>query len=264
MSKILENLQEELNQYHDGAIVDNKSRMVIHDGSYIYLYLKESGVLEKASYSPELYHFLARPSCCSYSYDYRKDRVQIELMSHRKTGNRYKPTLGGFIQRWYHNHLPLDDFLANVVNDTKRKSVDHANADRHNHCKWNLSDVTASQNSRKNELSFRIKPPYFCYIAVTPDGEYRVACGYTGGIMQCVQTYFLCRDIDSLTDLLKAIVNMKVPPAGIRRSGTPKEILNREPKAFCASENFSKTATYAEWLLSLDEDEFSEWIPIKS
>lgn len=153
-------------------------------------------------------------------------------MSHRKTGNRYKPTLGGFIQRWYHNHLPLDDFLANVVNDTKRKSVDHANADRHNHCKWNLSDVTASQNSRKNELSFRIKPPYFCYIAVTPDGEYRVACGYTGGIMQCVQTYFLCRDIDSLTDLLKAIVNMKVPPAGIRRSGTPKEILNREPKAF--------------------------------
>lgn len=51
MSKILENLQEELNQYHDGAIVDNKSRMVIHDGSYIYLYLKESGVLEKASYS---------------------------------------------------------------------------------------------------------------------------------------------------------------------------------------------------------------------
>ena len=94
MKSILAELQNELEQYHDDSVLDNKSRFIVHDEKYIYLYLKESGALEKASYTPELYHFMARPSCCSYSFDYKKERVQVELMSHQKAGKRYKPTLG--------------------------------------------------------------------------------------------------------------------------------------------------------------------------
>jgi len=260
MHQIIEELQNELDRYHDDSIVDNRSRMIVHDKKYIYLYLKESGVTETADYSKDLYHFMARPSCCSYSYDYQKDRVQIEIMEHWREGKRYKPTLGGFVQRWYRNKRPLDEFIAEVVNETRVLSVDHANADRHNHCSWNLSDVTTSQNSKKNALAFRVKPPYFCYIAVTPENEYRVTWGYEGGFLYGEWQYWICRNMDALIDLLQAIMNMPKPPARIRHSGTPKEIWEREPGALCASENFIETARYAERLLNMHEDEFAEWV----
>lgn len=259
MKKILEGLQEELNEYHDNSVLDNDSRLIVHDEKYIYLYLKESGVLEKASYTPELYHFMARPSCCSYSYDYKKDRVQVELMAHQKSGKRYKPALGAFLQRWYHNKLTVEDFLNVVSTETSEVSVDHANADKHNHCHWNLSDVTISQNSRKGTLSYQIKPPYFCYIAVTPNNEYRVFWGYSCNVFPLVGQYWICRDIDSLIDFLGAIMRIEKAPALIKQSGTPKDIWGREPGAYCASENFPRTAKYVELLLSMDDSEFNVW-----
>lgn len=259
MKKILNELQGELEQYHDDSVLDNNSRLIVHDGKYIYLYLKESGVLEKASYTPDLYHFMARPSCCSYSYDYKKDRVQVELMAHRKTGKRYKPTLGAFLQRWYCNQQPIEEFLKGVANETVKMSVDHANADRHNHCRWNLSDVTGSLNSQKNTLSYHIKLPYFCYIAVTHEGKYRVLCGYSDNFWHGEYQYWLCNDMDSLISLLREIMKIKKAPAWIKQHGTPEDIWNREPGSFCASEDFSKTAKHAERLLSMDESAFNVW-----
>lgn len=264
MQNILSKLQDELAQYNDDAVVDNDSRFIIHDEKYIYLYLKESGVLEKASYSPELYHFMARPSCCSFSYDYKKDRVQIELSTHYKTGKRYKPTLGAFLQRWYYNQAPIEEFIQAVVEETAKGSVDHANADKHNHCHWNLSDTTASRNSQKSDLSFRIKLPYFCFIAVTPTGQYRVLWGYYDGFAHAEQQYWLCRDMDSLIGLLGAIMQMENAPVWVKQSGTPKDIWKREPGAFCASEDFPKTAQYAERLLSMEESAFAVWTANKA
>ena len=259
MKKILEELQYELAQYQDDAVLDNDSRFIVHDEKYIYLYLKESGALEKASYTPELYHFLARPSCCSYSYDYKKERVQVELMAHQKAGKRYKPTLGAFLQRWYCNQQPVEEFLKAVVSETAGMSVDHANADKHNHCRWNLSNVTGSQNSQKGTLSYQIKPPYFCYIAVTPNNEYRVFWGYSCNIFPLVGQYWICQDIDLLIDLLGTIMRIEKAPALIKQSGTPKDIWGRNPGAYCASENFPRTAKYIEHLLSMDDSEFNVW-----
>lgn len=259
MKKILEELQNELAQYHDGSVLDNDSRLIIHDEKCIYLYLKESGTLEKASYTPELYHFMSRPSCCSYSYDYKKDRVQVELMAHQKIGRRYKPTLGAFLQRWYCNQQPIEEFLKKVVSDTAKMSVDHANADKHNHCCWNLSDVTERQNSQKGTLSYQIKPPYYCYIAVTPCGEYRVLWGYFDGFLHSEDQYWLCQDMDALIDLLRSIMRIERAPVWVKKRGTPKDIWKREPGAFCASEDFPKTAQRVEWLLSLDDSDFAVW-----
>jgi hypothetical protein len=259
MKSILAELQNELEQYHDDSVLDNKSRFIVHDEKYIYLYLKESGALEKASYTPELYHFMARPSCCSYSFDYKKERVQVELMSHQKAGKRYKPTLGAFLQRWYGNQQPIEEFLKAVVNETAQMSVDHANADKHNHCCWNLSTVSASQNSQKSTLSSQIKPPYFCYIAVTPSGEYRVLWGYSDGFAHLEQQYWICRDMDSLIDLLGAIMRIKKAPVWLKQSGTPKDIWKRDPGTYCASEDFEKTAHCVERLLSLDDSDFGVW-----
>lgn len=259
MSKILEELQNELAQYHDDSVLDNRSRFIIHDDKYIYLYLKESDILAEASYSPELYHFMSRPSCCSYSYDYKKERIQIELMAQQKTGKRYKPTLGAFLQRWYCNQKPIEEFLLDVVNETKKGSVDHANAGKHNHCRWNLSNVTGSQNSQKGTLSYQIKPPYFCYIAVTPDSKYRVLFGYSDGFLHKEQQYWLCNDMNALISLLKEIMKTKRIPAWIKQYGTPMDVRNREPNAYCASEDFAKTAQHVERLLSLNDSDFAVW-----
>lgn len=264
MYEILEQLQDELNAYNDDSVIDNRSRMIVHDGCYIYLYLKNSGTLETMNYSPELYHFLARPSCCSYSYDYKKERVQIELMAYKKAGKRYKPTLGGFMQRWYKNNLPLDKFLEGLPKETAKHSVDHANNDRHNHCKWNLSDVGGSNNSKKGVLSFNIKPPYFCYIAVTESEEYRVAFGYENTRKQGFTQYFLCKDIGNLITLLRAIMQIKKPPAWIRKYGTPWELWKADPKAICANESFRSATGNAERLLSMDESEFTIWTGVQA
>lgn len=264
MKKILEELQSELEQYHDDSVLDNNSRFIVHDGKYIYLYLKESGVLEKASYTPELYHFMTRPSCCTYSYDYKKERVQVELLAHKKAGKRYKPTLGAFLQRWYCNQQPIEEFLKAVVSETAGMTVDHANADKHNHCRWNLSNVTGIQNSQKGTLSSQIKPPYFCYIAVTPSGEYRVLWGCADEYWHLEQHYWICRDMDSLIDLLGAIMQTEKIPVWAKQSGTPKDVRMREPGAYCASEDFQKTAQCVERLLSLDDSDFSVWVTEKA
>lgn len=165
MDNIPQNLfdlaQCELAQYQDDSAPENKSRIIIHDDKYIYLFLKASGSKETATYTPDLYHFMARPSCCSYSYDYKRGRVQIELMTHKRSGNRYKPTLGAFLYAWYQNIQPLDDFLQNVPIITRESSIDHANADKHNHCDWNLSRVSVSQNSKKEFYHLRSSHPIF-------------------------------------------------------------------------------------------------------
>ena len=37
MKSILAELQNELEQYHDDSVLDNKSRFIVHDEKYIYL-----------------------------------------------------------------------------------------------------------------------------------------------------------------------------------------------------------------------------------
>ena len=71
MKQILQKLQAELDARGHGACVDNNSRMIVHDDRNIYLYLKESGMTEYVSYTPELYYLLASPRFCSFSYKYQ-------------------------------------------------------------------------------------------------------------------------------------------------------------------------------------------------
>ena len=185
-------------------------------------------------------------------------------MTHQKAGKRYKPTLGAFLQRWYCNQKPSNEFLESIVNETKVISVDHANADKHNHCRWNLSDSTFSKNSQKGTLSYQIKPPYFCYIAVTPNNKYKVLCGYSDGFLHREQQYWLCNDMDSLISLLREIMKVKRIPAWIKQCGTPEVVQKREPDAYCASEDFKKTAQCVERLLSLDDSDFAVWMANKA
>lgn len=107
MKQILQKLQAELDARGHGACVDNNSRMIVHDDRNIYLYLKESGMTEYVSYTPELYYLLASPRFCSFSYKYEMGRAMVELMPYYKSGRRYKRHLGTVLLQWYkHGNTP--------------------------------------------------------------------------------------------------------------------------------------------------------------
>ena len=260
MSEILMNLQEELDAYDDDAVVKNKSRMIINDGKYIYIYLCESGAIEYATYSPELYHFLTRPSRCSYSYDYNKERSQVELMQFPQiVGKRYKPRLSSFLYQWYINNDHTESFFKKLPNVTCSTEVDHANGDKHNHCVWNLLGVESSKNREKYDYSLRVKPPYYLYIAVTPEKDYRIEYGFENEFRHGQTLYLFCRNIDDLTALLQSIMAIDTAPIWMRHNGTPRQIYNAHPKEICACEDFHVAAHKAELLLAADPTLFTTY-----
>lgn len=195
MKQILQKLQAELDARGHGACVDNNSRMIVHDDRNIYLYLKESGMTEYVSYTPELYYLLASPRFCSFSYKYEMGRAMVELMPYYKSGRRYKRHLGTVLLQWYKHGNTAEQFInAYPTLDKAKLTADHINSDIHNHCVWNMDEVPTTANSQKSDLAARIKPPYFCYAAITPESIYRVCFGYRTDFFHGQELYLSCDD----------------------------------------------------------------------
>lgn len=249
-------LQAELDTYNDDAVVKNRSRIIVHDDEHIYIYLCRSGTLEYATYSPDLFHFLTRPSRCSFSYDYKKERSQVELMQFPKIdGKRYKPFISSFLYQWYMHKDHGEGFFASLREKTRSADVDHVNGDKHNHCTWNLLDSFGG-NRRKNNLPLRVKPPYYLHIVATPEKEYRIEFGYENNFYHGQTIYLLCENIDDLIHFLFSIMNLETPPVWIRRNGTPKQVYNTNPRGICKCECFKSATHTAERLLSADPSLF--------
>lgn len=262
---ILSNMQSELDSWGGRACADNASRLIVHDERTIYLFLKQSRQVEYASYTPETYYFMASPHYCSYFYDYKAGRAKVELMPHYNVHKRYKHNIATVMLQWYKQGLSADEFVRvfpYIVQELKdsKQTADHINSDTHNHCAWNLDQITSTANSQKSDYAARIKPPYYCYSALTEAGIYRICFGYKKplrfwGQELCIQ----CETPELFLDFLKKVMSMKKPAAWVRKYGTPAEIYKSEPKSVYASQDFAKADKYAEKLLSMEEDQFQNW-----
>jgi len=118
-------------------------------------------------------------------------------------------------------------------------------------------------------IQAEIKPPYYCYIVVMPDGDYCTEFGYmvpTNEFMGITgQTfYFHCQTINELNDFLQRVFNDfvavdKLPPQ-LSKWGNPQYIraTYKDQKVYYAG-NFEITAKVAEKLLSMEKEQFIEW-----
>lgn len=255
---ILSELQAELDAYGNGAYADRPSRLIVHDERHIYLLYKRYERVEVMTYSPEVYYFLCCPRYCSYSLDYKKMRILVEVQ-HRGKRGRYKTHLSRLMYQLYHNELPLDklvDILPTVAEETE---IDHANSDRCNHCFWNLSAMDKAVHQRKHDLAARIKLPYFCYYAVTTDAKYRVCFGYKTDFKWQQIFHVKCNTPELLIDFLTAVMDIDKASGWLRKYGTPTEVYKLDRKAPYAAEDFKQAACYAEMLLKMSDNNFIAW-----
>lgn len=251
-------IQAELDAYGVGGVVENRSRLIVHDESGIYILHKQSGQVEYTEYTPELYHVLCVPSICSYSYDYKKRRINVEIMRPQKSGKRWKNLLGRFIFFWMNNTLPTDEFLQNMPTE-ENISVDHVNGDKHNHSFWNLSGMSSKDNNRKREYASRIKPPYYCYSLVDSDNKYRVCLGYRNPWRQGQELRYICDTADLLIHFYKSVMKIPNAPGFLHRGETPFLIWKADKNRATAMENWKRARDYADYLLSLSAEDFEPW-----
>ncbi len=66
-----------------------------------------------------------------------------------------------------------------------------------------VDEVPTTANSQKSDLAARIKPPYFCYAAITPESIYRVCFGYRTDFFHGQELYLSCDDNELFTDCLR-------------------------------------------------------------
>lgn len=272
IERLVEQNQKELDEAGRGGEARRKSRTIIHDGKFIYLYQNNYGKEDYLIYSPKLYHYLAIPSKCTFRVN-TGGRTQVEFLEHG-----YSALLYRFI--YYFNEycekagMKIDQFVSEFKAISNKAfssgiEVDHANDDKDNNCYWNLSLMKSGENGRKNRLLANIKPPYYCFIVAMPDGDYRIEFGYiaphkeVAGIIG--QKWFIhCQAPGKLIDFLRKIftefVSVDQLPPHLADWGNPQYIraTYKDQKYYFAG-NFETTARVAERLLAMDAEQFIEW-----
>ena len=258
-------LQEELEAFGEGAVVDNPSRMIVHDDKRIFVLNKPSGQFEHSKYEPELYYTLCCPSVCTFSWDYQDQRMQVEIHIRQKNGKRWTRNWSRFLDLWYHKDCSVEEFLNNLpVGDEtipfrKQLTTDHVNEDKRNNCSWNLLEMTRSENSRKEKRVSRIKLPYFFYTAVDSKGKIRVHFGFMNSWHEGQGFFILCEDVNSLIELCEAIMKIDRAPESLKRDQTPYELWKADAKAAYAAENIEMAEREAALMLKMKEPEFHLW-----
>lgn len=258
-------LQSELDKWGGQACADNGSRLITHDDRTIRLYLKQSQQMEYASYAPNTYYLMASPNYCSYSYDYKAGRTKVELMPYYNAGTRQKHNVGTLLLQWYKHGGNIDEFVQmfpQIAEELRanKQTTDHVNSDIHNHCIWNLSQMTSIDNLHKTDYVARIKPPYYCYPIITADNKYRIRFGYETPFGQGQEMHIKCETSELFLAFLRSIMSMDRAAAWMRKYGTPKQVYSASGrKSFFAAQDFVKADKYVQQLLTMDESEFIDW-----
>jgi hypothetical protein len=271
---LVERLEKEYEGAESGVVVSNGTRDILHDEKYIYLYLKFGGVLEYLDYTPELYTFLATPGHCYFTLD-KSGRVQVELTEYARNGKpRFAPMLSRFAYYYYHAKEPLDVFAWKFAWISARESeagyqVDHVNNDVHNNCSWNLAAIPGygpGSNRAKSDYLARIKPPYFCYPVVMPDGSYRVSYGYIAPErdgeelrLRGWESYLICPDAAALCDFLRRFFEMEKAPDGLEAYGTPRERWKRDKRGVYFAGDFGTAEKQYQKLAAMPQIAFQVW-----
>ena len=252
--------------------LDTPSRriQITPDGKHILLYIKAADRTEYLTYTPELFKIIARPANLTFFVNYGgRAQATVNGISGERKCEPYLAMLAyacydmGLTEENLCDLMPviMDGFRNETDCNGVKHEIDHANNDVHNHCKWNLSSMPENLNNKsgKSDYVARIKPPYYLFIAVSDNGDYRVEFGYQGlsGFGQVF--YIVCKDAEHLTDMLRKIMNIIKAPMFLKKHQSPQIVWGIDKKIPHAAMDFQRAAATAETLLSMNDFDFTEW-----
>ena len=188
---------------------DNATRRIWHEGEFIFILHKSSGMVFFCDYEPELFDLLCHHSML-WGYQADTNRLQITVFRERRKAKDLKFRLHTLVYAYYHYGARCTNYIGairKIQSDFGKHSLslDHLDNMHENNCIWNLSPMTSSQNSTKASTSAKIRYPFFLY-AVYKDGIYRVACGRIWGewfLPRPEWQFVICKGADSLNKFLK-------------------------------------------------------------
>ncbi|MBQ3211410.1 MAG: hypothetical protein IJB09_07945 [Oscillospiraceae bacterium] len=276
----IDEAQRELDEMGKGGIADNPSRSITHDDLNIYIWKKNDfrglGIPLTFDYSPDLFFYLARPSKCSYRIRIDDGRAVVELSSYQRAKlrgdavSRLAAPVGQFAYYYYERRLPAEEFerifpsirkMNDGKEDNDKIAIDHSDDNHFINNSWNLSAVTKELNKRKWQKLRQIKPPYFCYPAVCPDGGYRLRFGNT--MLPGQNVYVYCPTMEDYIDFLGSVYNDKMlckHPDFLEEYNSPQHLrATYKTNKYYFAGQFETAEREAFRLLSMPEDRFVVW-----
>lgn len=253
----------------ENVTIQTKSRTILHDENYIYLFLHSENIAAYMTYSDDFFRFLSNKHLCSYSVNTRK-HIQIELMQYRYSGlPTFAPMLSRFCYYYYnmgHSAQCLADHFRDISERNREYDIDHVNSNKYINTRWNLASLPSVENARKGTLAERIKPPYIMYPYVMEDGTYRVAYGYAAPSEQLLAIwvhYIKCQDNTALCEFIKTFLNCERLPEEVANFGTPKERYVQNKKAAYGADDFVMAAQVWDKVSALDDSKLQVWPAIQ-
>ena len=240
---------------------DNPNRRIWQAGDVTFLYHKKSGRTYFCRNDPELFKLLCNHRLV-WSYLEERNKLQANIIRTGKAIDDLNPYFHQIVYAFEYYGARDNNFIGKIRKmqaDLSKKdlTIDHLDNTQENGMSWNLSLMTISQNSSKNDMLGRIRYPFFLF-AVYFDGKYRIYCGRVRGqIAEAVDfSCWICETADDLIDFVKNFLS-KEWEDGL----SPAKNLEENPDAVCFQNYFGDfgASGIREELMRKPEEDFSVW-----
>lgn len=248
------------NLYVTGDLVPaNMQRRIWHDGYRIFIKRSCADDLYYTEYDYLLYAILCDTRLQNWYV--LPEGNTTRLYCH----NLYGSTPLGFAEivwLYHQGEIDPDNLIQSIVDGKKKLSeaglqIDHLRDNQCNNCLHNLTTMTVSENSQKNNIVTKINLPYV-FIPIQKDGLYRVVCGATD---TSIFKFVLCRSTTEFIDFLRAFWHQarssgKMLPTPLERGKTRcySRLIVDDGRAYHGDEY-----NIIEALLQMEEESFEQW-----
>lgn len=243
------------------STADNENRVIYQVGDYIFLRHKESGKTFFCKNDPELFELL-----CNYRLIWvflkKKNKLMVHIMRGGHSIKDLRPYFHQIVYAFEHYGARSNNFIGKIREmrlDLKKKglTIDHLDNTQENAMPWNLSLMTAEQNSAKNDLIGRVRYPFFLF-AVYFEGKYRIYCGRVWEPTTSVLDFscWICETPDDLIDFIDKFLSSEWED-GL----SPAKNIKEHPDEVCFQNYFGDfgASGIRDELIIMREEDFNIW-----
>lgn len=240
---------------------DNPNRRIWQVGDTIFLHHKKSGRTYFCKNDPELFKLLCNHRLV-WSYLETRNKLQANIIRSGQAIDDLNPYFHQIVYAFEHYGARSNNFIgkirkmqADLAKD--ELTIDHLDNIQENGMPWNLSLMTISQNSAKNDMLGRVRYPFFLF-AVYFEGKYRAYCGRVQGQLADAVDFscWICETADDLIDFVKNFLSREWED-GL----SPAKNLEENPDAVCFQNYFEDfgASGIREELMQKSEEDFAVW-----
>lgn len=240
---------------------DNPNRCIYQAEDYIFLLHKKSGRTYFCRNDPELFKLLCDHRLV-WDYLEKQNRLRATVVRNGHGINDLNPYFYQIVYAFEHYGARYNNFIGRIRKmqaDLEKNglTIDHLDGIQENGMFWNLSLMTKSQNSTKNDMLGRVRYPFFL-LAVYFESQYRIYCGRIRDLIAGVLDYncWICETPDDLIDFLKNFLS-KEWEDGL----SPAKNLEENPDAVCYQNYFGDfgASGIRDELMVMPEGNFTIW-----